>query len=135
VINALFNFYRRGAEDADRRIAAILAAPPTAATDRYLMSSAVVRRFDRLTELLRSVMSNSQAARAAIAAHGAWARTDWVERHRALALMLIIAVLTHVAVTLLRGPRAGWFSWIIPALVAAFAVLVMIGSRPTQSPK
>lgn len=134
-MNALARFYQRGAEDADRRIAAILAAPPIGETDRYLLSSVVVRRFDRLTRVLRSLMSSSEAGRAASAAHSAWARADWPERYRAIGLVLIVAVGVHVAAMVMQGHQPGWFWLILPALASAFAIVVLMASRSTHSPK
>ena len=134
-MSALGKFYRRGVEDADRRVAAILAAPPIGGADRYLMSSVVLRSCDRLTQVLRSLVSSSKSGRAASAAHSAWARADWPERYRAIGLVLIVAVGVHVAAMLLRGDRPGWFWLILPALTASFAVIVLIASRLTHSGK
>ena len=65
-MNALARFITFGARDADRRIAAILAARPVAAADRYLKSSVVVRSFDRFTRVLWSSMSNSTTGGAVV---------------------------------------------------------------------
>jgi len=134
-MKALQTFYRRGAEDADRRIAALLALPASGVTDRYLQSSAIVRGIDRITELLRSSLSDSATGRAAAAARAAWQRAQWVERYFAIGLMLIVAVSVHVVASVMRGDRPGWAGWIIPALTAVFAVVVLIASRLMASSK
>jgi hypothetical protein len=135
VINALTRFYRRGAEDADRRIAAFLSTPPIGVADRYLLSSAIGRRVYRRAGMLRSAWSSSETGRAASAAHDAWARAEWPERYRVIGLVLIVAVGVHVAATIMAGDRPGWFWLIIPALTAAYAVVVLMASRSTHSPK
>jgi hypothetical protein len=132
-VNGLIRFYRRGALDADRRIAAILAPPPIVGADRYLMSSFVVRSFDRVTRMLRSALLNSELAHAASVAQDAWSRLEWPGRYRAIARMLIVAVAFHLAATILQGERPGWFWLIVPALTFVFAVLLLIASRPTRS--
>jgi hypothetical protein len=130
-MNRLVTFYQRGAEDADRRIAAILAAPPVGAADRYVMSSVVVRSFDRFTRVLRSLMSSSETGRAASSANNAWARAGWPERYRASGLVLIVAVGVHVTATVMAGRPPGWFWLIVPALTSAFAVILLLASRST----
>ncbi|MEX2269855.1 MAG: hypothetical protein WD690_00195 [Vicinamibacterales bacterium] len=134
-MNALARFITFGAQDADRRMAAILAARPAAVADRYLMSSVVVRGFDRFTRVLRSVMSSSETGRVAFAAHNAWGRADWPERYRTIGLVLLLAVGVHVAATMMGAQRPGWFWLIVPALTSAFALLLLMASRSTHSPK
>ena len=137
-MKAVIKFWQRGAEDADRRIAAILSAPPADVADRYLRSSIAVRSFDRVTTFLRTSLTNSQAGRGAFAAHEEWRRTDWPERYQTIALVLIIAVAVHVAAVVSLGQQPGWFWLIVPGLTFVFAVLLLIASRSTpatHSPK
>ena len=134
-MNALSRFIRFGAQDADRRMAAILAARPVAVADRHLRSSVVVRTFDYFTRILRSLMASSETGRAASAARGAWGRAGWPERYRTIGLVLIAAVGVHVAATVMRGPRPGWFWLIVPTLTFAFAFLLVMASRSPHSPK
>lgn len=130
-MNRLVTFFQRGAEDADRRMAAILAAPSVGVADRYVMSSVVARSFDRCTRVLQSVTASSETAGAASAAHQAWTRAGWPERYRAIGVVLIVAVAVHVIVTVMHGQRPGWFWLIVPALTSAFAVLLLLASRST----
>jgi len=58
-----------------------------------------------------------------------------VERYFAIGLMLIVAVSVHVVASVMRGDRPGWAGWIIPALTAVFAVVVLIASRLMASSK
>ena len=134
-MNALARFITFGARDADRRLAAILAARAVAVADRYLMSSVVVRSFDRFTRVLWSSMSNSTTGGAVFAAHHAWGNAGWPERYRTIGLVLIVAVGVHVAATVMQGPRPGWFWLIIPTLTFAFAFLLLMASRSPHSPK
>lgn len=132
-MSALARFIKFGALDADRRVAAILAPRPVAVADRYVMSSVVVRTFDRFTRMLWSLLIGSETARAASAAHDAWGRAGWSERYRTIGLVLIVAVSAHLAATAMQGPRPGWFWLIVPVLTSAFALLLLMASRSTPS--
>ena len=134
-MNALARFITFGARDADRKLAAILAARPVAAADRCLKSSVVVRSFDRFTRALWSAMSNSTTGGAVSAAHHAWGHAGWPERYRTIGLVLMVAVGVHVAATVMQGPRPGWFWLIVPTLTFAFAFLLLMASRSPHSPK
>ncbi len=61
------------------------------------------------------------------------AREPQLVRYRAVGAVLITAVVVHVLLTLLNGPRPGWFWALIPAMVAAFALLLLAGSRSSHS--
>lgn len=132
-MSGLGEFWRRGAEDADRRVAGFLAPGPFGAADRYLKSSVVVQRIDRLTRRLWSLASGSRAMRAASALRQAWARAGWRDRYQAIGLVLIVAVGVHLAAILLRGQESGWFWMIVPALAAIFALILLAASRATPS--
>lgn len=127
-MTGLARFWQRGAEDADRRVAAILAPPPLGNADRYLMSSALVRAADDVFTRVHASMLHSQSARAATALRQLWLRADWSEKYRAIGLAFIIAVGVHIGATLSTGQRPVWFRLIVPALVAAFAGVVLIAS-------
>jgi len=103
--------------------------------DRHVMSSFVVRTFDRFTRMLWSLMSGSETVRAASAARDAWGRAGWSERYRTIGLVLIVAVSVHLAATLMQGQRPGWFWLIVPALTSAFACLLLMASGSTHSAK
>jgi hypothetical protein len=133
-MNAIARFLSLGLHDADRRVAAVLARPSLEPADRYLKGSAVVTTVDRVTRYLRSVMSSSETWRAASSLHDAWTRAEWPARYRTIGLMLLIAVGVHVAATVMRGPRPGWFWLIVPAMVSAFALILLMVSRSTRPP-
>jgi hypothetical protein len=52
--------------------------------------------------------------------------------HRAVALMILIAVIVHVGLTLALGAHTGWFWLIIPAMAVLFATGVLAGSNSTD---
>lgn len=132
-MNALTRFYQRGAADADRRIAKTLLPPATAETDRYLMSSMLVRGFDRFTRVLQSSTASSQAGSAISTAREAWRRSAWPERYQTIALVLIVATGVHVAAMLMGGQPFGWYRILVPALVTVFAALLLMASRTTHA--
>jgi hypothetical protein len=128
-MNALSRVWKHGAADADQRVARTLAPRSFQETDRYLGSSAVVRFLDGLTLKLESWWTLSVTGQAASAIGEQWLRESWVERHRVIGVVLLVAALTHVALTMLQGPRPGWFWMLIPGMVMAFAVVLLAGSR------
>lgn len=134
-MNALLRFITLGARDADHRVAAALAPRSFAATDRYLLSSIVVRFADRLTRRIQKLWSASVAGGTAFAIHERWRHAAWMERYQTLGLIVVVAAAVHVALTVVQGPRPGWFWLIIPALTSAFAMLLLMASRSTPSPK
>jgi hypothetical protein len=132
-MNALTRFYRLGAEDADRRVAAALAPAPTTAVDRYLEHSRLIKTIDRATRVLQDWWFASASCRLLSRVRDGVVAAPFGERYRALAFVLLIAVITHIALMVIQGTRAGWFWMIIPALAAAFAALLLAGSPPPRS--
>jgi hypothetical protein len=132
-MNGLSRFYKLGVEDADRRVAAALAPVRTEAADRHLMSSRVVMAIDRATRRFQDWWLASESGRRLSNLRDGFTTAPFVERCRIVAFVLLIAVVAHVALMLMQGPRAGWFWMIIPAMVAAFAALLLAGSQTAQS--
>jgi hypothetical protein len=132
--NGLVRFVRAGLANADERAAAALAPRSFAATDRYLWTSVAVQRFDRVTRRLQGWWLASHTGAAIQSAAGAWRREPWSLQYRSIAIALLAATAAHVGLTLIQGPRPGWFWMMIPATVLAFGVLLLVASRPTQSP-
>ena len=126
-------FFTLGMQDADRRVAAALEPRPYHAADRYLETSRLVRGIDRGTRLLSDWWSGSEAGRIARSATGAFFSEPRSVRDRAVGAVLITAVTVHVVLTLVNGPRPGWFWTLIPAMVAMFAVLLLAGSRSSSA--
>ena len=132
--NGLVRFVRAGLTNADERAAAALAPRSFAATDRYLWTSVAVQRFDRVTRRLHDWWLASRTGAAVESASGAWRHEPSPVRHRSTAIVLLVATAAHVGLTLIQGPRPGWFWMMIPATVLAFGVLLLVASRSTQSP-
>jgi hypothetical protein len=132
-MNAFKKFYSLGAEDADRRVAAALTSAPLEPGDRYLKASEFVTAIDLATIRLRDWWSASQACRMLLAAREAFRRETPAVRSQAIASVLLGAVVVHVTLTLAQGPRPGWFWLVVPALTALFAVLLLAGTRSSQS--
>jgi hypothetical protein len=132
-MNALARFIKFGAEDADRRLAAALAPVRDDAADRYLKTSRLVTALDRATGLLRDWWLASAAARVKAAAHASITSLSFSTRYQLLAYVLLIAVLSHVSLMLLQGPRPGWYWMVIPAMTSALAVLLLAGAESSRS--
>lgn len=128
-MNALSRLWKYGAADADQRVARILAPRSFQGTDRYLQSSAVLRFLDRTTVQLESWWKMSATGQAVSAIGAEWSRASWVERYRAIGTVLLVAALTHIVLSVMQGPRPGWFWMVIPGMVIGFAVLLLAGSR------
>jgi hypothetical protein len=128
-MNALSRLWKSGAADADERFARMLAPRSTDAADRYLQSSVVVRFLDRLTVRLASWWHASATAQTASTIGELWSREEWAEQYRVLGGVLLIAAITHITLTMIDGPRPGWFWTLLPGLVIAFALLLLAASR------
>jgi len=132
-MNAFSKFWSLGAEDADRRVASALAPAPIEPADRYLRTSVVVIAFDRATLRLSEWWRGSEAAKASSAILERFMDDAPAVRDRSIGVVLLTAVIVHVMLTLLQGPRPGFFWMVIPGLVALFAVLLLAGSRSPGS--
>jgi hypothetical protein len=130
-MNALKRFYVFGADAADRRVAKVLQPPAPGATDRYLKESAFVTAVDRITLHLQEWWLGSEASRL-VASLRPRASQEVAVCHRAVALMILIAVIVHVGLTLALGAHTGWFWLIIPAMAVLFATGVLAGSNSTD---
>lgn len=128
-MNAIARFFSFGMQDADRRIAAVLAPPPLASADRYLNTSGIVMTIDRATRRLQAWWRASETGRAAASIAARVGREPRPERYQAIGLILLTAVAVNVAFTLVQGPRPGWFWMFIPAMAATIAALMLAGSR------
>lgn len=128
-MNAIVRFLSLGAQDADRRVARALRPSSLEAGDRYLKTSALVSTLDRATQRLRDWWMASEAHQLLSSVQAEVSPAS----HGSIAVTLLIAVSAHVALTLLQGPRPGWFWMVIPGMAALFAVLVLAGSRSSQS--
>jgi hypothetical protein len=132
-MNALARFIKYGVEDADRRLAAALAPVRDDTADRYLETSRFVMALERATGRLRDWWLASAAARIKTAAHDSVTCLSPATRYQLLACVLLIAVLSHVSLMLLQGPRPGWYWSVIPAMTAAFALLLLAGAESSRS--
>ncbi len=132
-MNSLTRFFTLGAQDADRRVASLLAPRPGEPADAYLMSSAVFRAIDRITRHGQMWWSTSDARRTAAATGRTWSGYSWAVRYRAIGSVLLGAVGVHVALTMIQGPRPGWFWLVIPGMVFAFSLLLLVVSASTRS--
>lgn len=132
-MKGLIRLFALGMQDADRRIAAALEPRPLEAADRYLKDSLAVRAIDRVTRRLGEWWSTSETGRTWSSAVEGFALAPGPVRYQAVGGVLITAVAVHVVLTLVNGPRPGWFWMLIPAMVAVLAVLLLAGARSTQT--
>lgn len=131
-MSGLARFFKGGAADADRRVAAALAPPETAVADRVIKSSGVISAIDAAMLRLTVWAEASQTARLLTLARASTTDAP-TGSYRPVASGLLVAVIAHLSLTLMQGPRPGWFWLIIPALVAAFSALLYAGSPSSRS--
>jgi hypothetical protein len=132
-MNAVARFVSLGMQDADRRVAALLARPSWDAADRYLKNSAVVMAIDRAIARVAVWWSCSETRQLTASVGEMLTRRPRAERHRAIGTLVLTAVIVHVALAVLQGPRPGWFWMVLPGMAAVFALLLM-ASREPQHP-
>jgi hypothetical protein len=127
--SAIARLFRSGMRDADTRIAKALAPRPSTAVDRYLASSLAIGTIDRLLQRWSAVWPRSITYRRLIAPLGLGRNGKWMERYEFLGWTLLIAAITHVALTMARGPRPGWYWIVIPSMAIGFGVLLLAGAH------
>jgi hypothetical protein len=133
-MNALRRFFTLGAADADARVARALAPRVNIdRADQYLHSSFVGRHLDRGTQLLESWWRTSAFGHTAASIVSGWRGESRATRYSALGMLLLIAAATHILLTVLQGPRPGWFWLLIPALAAGFGGLLLMAARAADS--
>jgi hypothetical protein len=131
-VNALKRFWSVGARDADARLAAALAPQPFEPADRYLRRSAIVTALDRATVALERWWLESMTGQSSMAFADTLRQAP--QRRRGIAIVLLVAVVVHVTLTMIQGPRPGWFWLIVPALTALSGLLLIAGTRsPSHS--
>lgn len=133
-MRGLNRFVALGFADADARVGKFLTARSSSAADRYLSTSAVVRVLNKATYLLRDWWQASATGRTLQTITGEWQRQNWAARYEAVAVALLAAAAVHVVLTVISGPRPGWFWLILPALAAAVGIVIIAGSRTSTSP-
>lgn len=132
--NGLIRFFRLGARDADARVAAWLASPGSAATERHIAASRIVTVIDTSFRRLEAWWRASTTANAASAAIAAWSTARPREQQQSLGMISAVAAGTHIGLTLVQGARPGWFWLLIPGMVLAFGLLLVVASRSAKSP-
>lgn len=132
-MNPLRRFFALGMQDADRRVAAMLRHDPLEAADQYLKESAIVRSVDRVTLLWRAWWNDSETRRVVASVIDAFARSSRSERYREAGAVIVTAVVVHVMLTILHGPRPGWFWMVIPGMAAIFALLLLAAAREPRT--
>jgi hypothetical protein len=145
-MNALSRLWKSGAADADERVARTLAPRGFDEADRYLQSSALVLFLDRITRRLETWWRASATRHTASTVADLWShptaqsprgggpgsREAWAERYRVIGGVLATAAVTHITLTMIQGPRPGWFWLLIPSMIIAFALLLLASSRTAR---
>ena len=126
---ALARLFRSGMRDADARLERALAPRPSIAADRYLASSLTIRSIDGLLQRWSAVLAGSFARRTLLAPLGLAHDATWRQRYEALGWLLVVAALTHVALTVAEGPRPGWYWLVIPSMAIGFGVLLLTAAN------
>lgn len=127
-MNALARFLSFGLKDIDSRVAATLTPPMLDDADRYLRDSAIVRTIDRFTIGLQDAWTDSRSGRLSKTLSGELTGQDWATRYQAIGVVVMVAVVTHILLTLVQGARPGWFWLVIPSMAGLFALFVLIAS-------
>jgi hypothetical protein len=128
-MNGLSRFVELGLRDVDRRWQQVLERPDLAEADRYLRDSFIVRTIDRGTRHLSAWWTSAQTRQVLMMFDRALASDGWTTRYQQLAIVIITAVVTYVALTAAHHPPPGWSWMILPAMAAAFAALLFASSR------
>jgi hypothetical protein len=127
--SAIARLFRLGMRDADARFAKALTPRPSTSVDRYLASSLAIRTIDRLLQRWSAVWPRSITYRRLIAPMGLARNGKWMERYEFLGWTLLIAAMTHVALTMAQGPRPGWYWVVIPSMAIGFGVLLLAAAH------
>lgn len=127
--SAIVRLFRLGMRDADTRLAKALAPRSSTAVNRYLASSLSIGTIDRLLQRWSAVWPRSITYRALIAPLGLARNAKWMERYEFLGWTLLIAAMTHVALTMAQGPRPGWYWIVIPSMAIGFGVLLLAAAH------
>jgi len=127
--SAIARLFRSGMRDADTRLAKALAPRPSTAVNRYLASSLAIGTIDRLLERWSAVWPGSITHRTLIAPLGWTRNARWTRRYESLGWTLLIAGVTHVALTMAQGPRPGWYWIVIPSMAIGFGALLLTASH------
>ena len=133
-MKALARFVTLGAQDADRRVAALLAPRSFDDASAYLTSSATLRFADRITRRLQGWWLDSKTCRALHELRDTWFAERWRARYQAIGTVVLTATAVHVTLTLFQGPRPGWFWMMIPATALVFGGLLLVAASSSQSP-
>jgi hypothetical protein len=132
-MNTIARFFVLGLQDADRRLSAALAPRPFVEADRYLRGSVIVAAIDRATVVLHDWWQDSAVSRILTATGEMLAEMGKSGRDRAIAILLLTAVSVHVILTLVQGPRPGWFWMVIPTMaVLCASILFSASSRSNR---
>lgn len=98
---------------ADRRVAAVI------------KSSVVFGLFDRVLGSAWQAASSSVAVSMAAGAANAWTGLDTRARGVAIGMMLIVAVATHILLTLVTKVPPGWLWLVLPGIFGAVGLLLV----------
>jgi hypothetical protein len=127
--SAIARWLTSGMRDADARLARALAPRPSTTTDRYLASSVTIRTIDRLLQRWSEWWPGSLSYRTVIARSAVTGGATWRQRYEFLGWTLLIATVTHVALTMAQGPRPGWYWLVIPLMAIGFGALLLAAAH------
>jgi hypothetical protein len=129
---SLWTFVKHGLADADRRLERLVAARP--ADDAWIAEtierSSVCRAVLGLAGLFSRAAASSSSMRALRDLRSQWMQTTTMARRRAVGLMLVVAVLVHVALRAWQGHEPGWLWLTLPSMAGAIGLLLVAASRP-----
>lgn len=93
-------------------------------------SSAIARVATALAARVAAYARTSRLSRVLAPAAASWASLPHRERTFSVGLILVCAVVTHVALRLAQGAPGDWLWLIVPGIAAAQGLLLVAASKP-----
>jgi hypothetical protein len=126
--SGLWRFLKAGTADGVARLARVVRVEPPddRAVAAACASSAIFGGIDRFVALLHRAWSDSRTARILDPCHRSWEARPIAARNRSIGIALLAASATDAALASWRRPAAGWLWLVVPALAAAFGLLMAL---------
>ena len=131
-MSSFIRFFSLGLRQIDDRVAAALTPPSLEGADGYLRESAIVRAIDRATMFAVDAWTDSRVGKFWNRFVRVQAEHDWPARYRLIGSVLIAAIAVHLGLTLMQGPRPGWFWLFIPSMSAVFAAVLLAAASAAK---
>jgi hypothetical protein len=127
-VKAMPTAVRTGAEDVERRLARLTAAPPRdeRAALECILSSRVFRSVSSILRVYDRASESSLFVRYGRAAQVQWQAAHWSARWRASGVMLVVAAAVHLLLARWDDTTPGWLWMIVPAAAMTIGTLLLL---------